>query len=54
MKPASALMVNVGNKFAVATPIWALAECNCSSAARTSGRCSMSCDGKLTGKSAGR
>ena len=38
----------------MATPICALAACNCSSAARMSGRCSISCDGRLTGRSVGR
>ena len=36
-KPALPLMVKLGSMFAVATPICALAECICSSAARTSG-----------------
>ncbi len=54
MNPASALIVKVGSILAVAMPIWALAECNCSSAARTSGRCSISCDGRLTGRTAGK
>ena len=37
----------------MATPTWALAERNSSSDERTSGRCSTSCDGTLTGSSVG-
>ena len=37
----------------MATPTWALAECRFASAARTSGRCSTSRDGRLSGRSCG-
>ena len=42
-----------GSRLAILTPISALAECNCSSAERTSGRCSTSLEGRLTGSSCG-
>ena len=48
MLPASAVSAKLGRRFARAIPIWALAECRFSSAWRTSGRCSTSCEGRLT------
>ena len=47
--PALAVSVTLGRRFATATPMRALAECRLASAARTSGRCSISAEGKLTG-----
>ena len=52
-KPSAPVMVNCGIWLATATPMSALAECNCASAARTSGRCSTSCEGRLSGRSCG-
>ena len=51
--PISAAILNNGRRFATATPICALAARQVSSAARMSGRCSTSRDGKLTGSSSG-
>ena len=51
--PAFALSVMLGKRFARATPISALAECIFSSAWSTSGLCSTSVDGKLSGRSEG-
>ena len=52
--PGFPVSVILGSRFAMATPIWALAACRLASAARTSGRCSTRCAGRLTGKSRGR
>ena len=53
MLPTSAVSAKLGSRFARAIPIWALAECRFSSAWRTSGRCSTSCEGRLRGSSCG-
>ncbi len=54
MPPMAPVMANCGNRLATATPAWALAKCSCSSAARTSGRCSTIFEGKLSGSSCGK
>ncbi len=40
--PIAPESVMFGSRLAIATPIWALADCKFASAARTSGRCSTS------------
>ena len=52
-EPMSPVSVMFGKRLAMATPIWALADCRLASAARTSGRCSTSFDGRLKGRSRG-
>ena len=51
--PRLAVSVICGSRAATATPICALALCMFASAARTSGRCSTSLPGRLTGRSSG-
>ncbi len=51
--PQLPVIANCGSMSAMATPASADAKCMFSSAWRTSGRCSTSFEGRLTGSSAG-
>jgi len=54
LPPKSPVMVICGSWLAMAAPISALAAWSCASAARTSGRCSTSWEGRLSGNSSGK